>query len=89
MAATQPPDIQLAGPMSIEMMYQHIKERALADNDPKMLALLQRVPEIEVNKTVERIKIDYRTQPGALAAMIAEGFFGLERPSSRPRSLPN
>ena len=70
-----PPDIQLAGPVSIEMMYQHVKARALADGDPRVIALFKAVPEIEVNKKIERIRIDYSTQPGALAAMVSEGFF--------------
>jgi hypothetical protein len=74
-SGVQPPDIQLAGPIAIEQMYQHIKRRALADGDPKMIALLHRVPAIEVTKTIERVKVDYATQPGILAALIAEGFF--------------
>jgi hypothetical protein len=54
-------------------VYELVKERALAD--PKLLALFQRVPEIEVTKSVERIHVDYNSQPGVIAAMIAEGFF--------------
>src|SRR4051794_31021481 len=40
-----------------------------------MLALFKRVHEIEVTKSVERIRVDYNTQPGVIAALIAEGFF--------------
>ena len=52
---------------------------------PKMLALFQRVNEIEVTKQVERIKIDYNSQPGVIAALIAEGFFGPETPAGHRR----
>ena len=59
----------------IDWIYACVRERALADGDPKMLALFQRVNEIEVTKQVERIKIDYNIQLGAIAAMIVEGYF--------------
>lgn len=72
--APSPPPVHEGGD-DIDAIYAAIKARALQDGDPVVLALLRRVPEIEVNKQIERIKVDYASQPGVLAAMIAEGFF--------------
>lgn len=58
-----------------DALYEAIKARALADSDPKILALFSRTAEIEVTKTVERIRMDTKNQPGLLAALIADGFF--------------
>jgi DNA-binding transcriptional ArsR family regulator len=62
--------------VDLDALYAAIKLKALADpEDAKVLAVLRRVPEIEVTKTIERIKLDGKTQPGVLAGMIAEGYF--------------
>lgn len=67
---------------SLVKLWAALKQVALADNDAAIIALLKRVPEIEVTKRIERIKVDDRTQPGVLAAMVAEGFFNQSiRPS--------
>ena len=54
-------------------IYDYVRERLLAD--PKMIALTERTPEIEVTHSVERIRMDTKKQPGLLAAMIAKGYF--------------
>lgn len=69
------PELAPVKPPDIDALYQAIKARALVDDDPKLLALLKRVPEIEVTRTIERIRVDEKTQPGFLAGMIAGGFF--------------
>ena len=71
-AADPPPQ---SSPGDIDWIYACVKKRALEDSDPKMIALFTSHPEIEVTKTIERIRLDTKKQPGFLAAMIVEGFF--------------
>lgn len=78
-APPPPPVYETAAPLArtiddVDALFEAIRERALAD--PKLIALFQSRPEIEVTRTVERIKMDTKSQPGFLAAMIAEGYFG-------------
>lgn len=75
-----PADPPRAEPQSsfgdVDWLYACIKKRALEDSDPKMLALFAPAREIEVTRSVERIRVDFKTQPGFLAAMIVDGYFG-------------
>lgn len=62
--------------VDIDALYELVKARAAADpGDAKLLAILRTVPTLEVTKRQERITVDYSTQQGILAALIAEGFF--------------
>lgn len=74
-ASALPPPSPQSSFGDIDWIYACVKERALADSDPKMLALFQRTNEMEVTRTVERIRVDTKTQPGFLAMLIVDGYF--------------
>jgi hypothetical protein len=76
-AASAPSDVE--SERFRDALYFDFRRRIL--EDPIALATLsQSVPSIEVTRTVEKIRLDYATQPGFLAALIAQGFFGLDTP---------
>lgn len=73
-AATAPDVWKPDGKLDVDAIYADFRRRVLSD--PSIVAAIaQAVPAIEVSRTVEKIKLDGKTQPGFLAGMIAEGYF--------------
>jgi hypothetical protein len=59
--------------LDIEAIISEVTVRL--SRDPTLIRLTQTVPEIDVNRTRQVVKMDESTQPGLIAALIADGFF--------------
>jgi hypothetical protein len=72
-APSEPAIIPVGPAFDMAAIYAEVKRRAV--NDPELLAVIMRRPEIQITVTRHTIQTDDSKLDGMLAVLISEGFF--------------
>ena len=75
MRGSQSPAQLAPAPPDLDTIYAHVKTRLLQEQDPGILSLLARKPEIHIKVQRPVLEMDDSTLRGRLVRLIAEGFF--------------